>query len=340
MILLPNSSANIVLKRDASNNVIYGATGTDDTTDKLVYARGITSTISNAAPTTNNNWSCTISYPVADGKWIYCDGRSGNFAFTSSAAYFPPLPGYYEMCFEQLVWTPRQTNYWHTRSLGADSYIWAPSDIWAGNIGSWYFKNGADIGASAYTLAASGLYSAEVNPLYALVINVGSAHVSTITDPSPIITTPTQSNVPSPSSPLTVTPSITSSYSASTSGSVNCYCIGGVIVQYVYLPYGVDVGQGSGSFFGTAREVGGLSWTDRDTALEGGAGWITNPYPQYASSGIAIRVCCPYTIYGGRSTTTTFSGTATVTRNNGDGSSFSASGGFGNNGTIALTQTS
>ena len=339
MILLPNSSANIVLKRDASNNVIYGATGTDDTTDKLVYARGITSTISNAAPTTNNNWSCTINYPVADGKWIHCGDPSGNYAWGNSSVYFPPLPGYYEMCFKHICWTAGLTNYWYLQSLSADSYIYAPSDIWAASFSMWNIANAATYGwAISNTVAACGYYG---EYLAAMVTNVNEASISTITDPSPIITTPTQSSVPSPSSPLTVTPSITSSYSSSTSGSVNCYSNGGLIVQYVQCPYGANVGQGVGGFVGTAQQVSGTyHWSGRDQALEGQTGWFTVPYTQYASSGIVIRVCCPYNISGGRSTTTTFSGTSTVTRNNGDGSSFSASGSFGNNGTIALTQTS
>lgn len=339
MILLPNSSANVTLKRDASNNVIYGATGTDDTTDKLVYARGITSTISDAAPTTNNNWSCTITYPVADGKWIHCDNRSGNYAWGNSSVYFPALPGYYEMCFQHICWTTGLTNYWYTQVLQADSYIYAPSDIWAGGFSSWNIANAYTYGwQSPNTLAAGGYYG---EYLAAMITNVGSAYISTITDPSPIITTPSQSNVPSPSSPLTVTPSITSSYSSSTSGSVRCSSNGSLIVQYAQCPYGANVGQGVGGFIGTAQQISGtLNWAGKDDTLEGNTGWFNVPYTQYASSGIVIRVCCPYSISGGRSTTTTFSGTSTVTRNNGDGSSFSASGSFGNNGVITLTQTS
>lgn len=339
MILLPNSSANIVLKRDASNNVIYGATGTDDTTDKLVYARGITSTISNAAPTTNNNWSCTINYPVADGKWIHCGDRSGNYAWGNSSVYFPPLPGYYEMCFEQICWTTGLTNYWYSQSLNADSYIYAPPNIWAASFSMWNITSSRAYGWDSPNTVAAGAYYGEY--LAAMVMNVSSAHIYSITDPSPIITTPTQSNVPSPSSPLTVTPSITSSYSASTSGSVSCSVGGGLIVQYAQCPYGANVGQGVGGFVGTALQISGtLTWNQRDNWLEGATNWFTVHYPQYATSGIVLRICCPYSIVGGRSTTTTFSGTSTVTRNNGDGSSFSASGGFGNNGTIALTQTS
>lgn len=45
MILLPGQTANATVKRDSSNNVIYGTTGTDDTSDKIVYSRGVNANI-------------------------------------------------------------------------------------------------------------------------------------------------------------------------------------------------------------------------------------------------------------------------------------------------------
>lgn len=57
MILLSGQSANATVKRDASNNILYGITGTDDASDKIVYSRGVNATIPQLENLTNTGTS-------------------------------------------------------------------------------------------------------------------------------------------------------------------------------------------------------------------------------------------------------------------------------------------
>lgn len=92
MILLPGQSANATVKRDASNNVIYGITGTDDTSDKIVYSRGVNATITNANSQTNYG-SSQGAAPAIARTITY------NWSGITQTLNFPEIPGAYDICW-------------------------------------------------------------------------------------------------------------------------------------------------------------------------------------------------------------------------------------------------
>lgn len=341
MILLPNSSANIVLKRDASNNVIYGATGNDDTTDKLIYARGITGRYSDGNSYTSTDWSGYTSN-TAD----YADVTFVTGGYTWHA-YFSAKPNYSVVSFCAVFSTgasyvSRAALYNLLNSWWVDT-----SDVFGANYGYGFTLcpdttiGITDNGFAMYTYAGIGEASWWPGVCRCSPVSVGV----TSYPPERYNTAPSLDSTSPllPASPLTTTKSISSTSSSSTAGSFWL-----TIPSNDLFIQAAPIWTPGGGYNFTAREAyTSMTYDNSGTVAGNTAGLsIANMFSDitWPMSGAIIRVLMPSYVSSNATTTTSYTTTITVNRNNNDGSKFEASGTHGATTTTstdqALTQTS
>ena len=330
MILLPNSSTNVTLKRDASNNVIYGATGTDDTTDKLVYARGITGRYSNGNSYTSTDWSAITNSP-AD----YADVTFTTGGYTWHA-YFPAVEHYsvVSFCAVFSIGTSAVSRAVQRKGIGFMPYDWwvDTSDIWGGNYGYAFTMMPdtaigiTDNGFAFYTYAGIGEAVWWPGMCRCYPVSVGdTSYPLDRYNPAPTLDA---TNPLLPASPLTTTKSISSTSSYTSSGSFWL-----VIPSYnLYIQAAPIWTPGGGYNFTAAGAYTSMTY-DNGGTVAGDTSGLSLPVMfgnlTWPMSGAIVRVLMPSYVNSNATTTTSYTTTITVNRNNSDGSKFEASGTHG-----------
>lgn len=333
MILLPGQSTNATVKRDASNNVVYCATGTNNASDKLVYAKGISTNLINAQ--TQKNWgSYLVSCPAAVDRTF--TNKYGSVTFPAVANGWEVGWGGYALLNsggDDMIGTP----------FFSTLQNWSNNTDWASAYVMYYFFQTVAY-ANAYmnysnlnfTLLAGG------GGVLGKVFGIGgdSCHVVGKAAPEPPVKTVTTSGE-IPVAPLTTTISTTASSSVTSGGSAWWYDQSrsrNIYMQIAYAP---------------AEGVPGSMITTGDFDLkydyETGSYWNPNNVSIFGTGAIAfpgfivrcIYINSPQTnVYSTR----TYSGTITHERTNIDGSKFIETAGWNSPSasptTIALTQTS
>ena len=199
MILLPGQTANVTLKRDASNNVIYGATGTDDTTDKLVYSRGVNATITNANSQTNYG-SSQGAAPAIARTITY------NWSGITQTLNFPEIPGAYDICWiayglrptkgqlfalvikdfdtfnDEIIYQPISSNSW---VYPTPSYL---ENIYYGNNIKYFEYRNGNGERYTYNVLGSSYYTSKIN-INPLINPPVKELTTTLSSESPLSTT-------------------------------------------------------------------------------------------------------------------------------------------------------
>lgn len=329
MILLPGQTANATVKRDASNNVIYGITGTDDNSDKIVYARGVAATYGDARSQTNYG-SYTINRPAAVER---------SFSTSYGTMTFPAVANGYEVGW----------NYYGINSIGI-------SDTFDGSLDYETMKTWAESFTFASYYVMVGFYGG-VNFLNLTINNsdltftvlAGNGGVSNKQTSSRVYACGLSTSLPTSPSEKTITASVSPIAPLTTTltpGASSAVSSGGTIgwgndntnlrIQIILVPkedgptqvtwinndYALQYNRGT-SYLGTSQNLGNT-------------GLIANP-------GFIARYIyvCPVT--NTAYSTRTYSGTISHERTNSDGSKFIETASWNNPGSasanLALTQT-
>lgn len=335
MILLPGQSTNATVKRDASNNVVYCATGTNDSSDKIVYARGVSGNVRNAQEQTTYG-SYLVSCPPANDR---------TFTNKYGSVTFPAVANAYEVGWTGYALLNNGGDDWYDAGGSFDRLQnWSNGIDWATAYVMYYFFETVAF-ANAYMNYANLYFTllAGTGGITAKGVGVGgtSCIVAGVDAPEPPVKTVTTSATPA--SPLTTTISNAVSSSVSRGGSAYWWDQSrshSIRVQVAYAPaenlpnpsvfinsdFDLMYDYQSGSY-NNPNNVSIFS-----TGAHGCPGFIMR----------CIYINAPQSnIYAKR----TYSGSISHERTNIDGSKFTETGSWGNPGSsssidVALTQTS
>lgn len=334
MILLPGQSTNATVKRDASNNVVYCATGTNNASDKLVYAKGISTNLINAQ--TQKNWgSYLVSCPPANDR---------TFTNKYGSVTFPAVANAYEVGWTGYALLNGGGDDWYDAGGSFDRLQnWSNGIDWATAYVMYYFFQ---------TVAYVNAYMKYANLYFTLLTGAGgvlgkgggvggtSCIVVGKAAPEPPVKTVTTSGE-IPVAPLTTTISTTASSSVTSGGSAwwsDQSRSRNLRIQVAYAPAeGVPGTMITNSDFDVKYDYQSGSYNNPNNVSIFNTGPIAFP-------GFIIRCIYLNSPQTDVYSTRTYSGTITHERTNVDGSKFIETAGWNSPSasptTIALTQTS
>lgn len=321
-------------KRDASNNVIYCTTGTNDSSDKIVYARGVSGNVRNAQEQTTYG-SHLVSCPPANDR---------TFTNKYGSVTFPAVANAYEVGWTGYALLNTGSDDWYDAGGSFERLQnWSNGTNWADvNVMYNFFQTVAF--ASAYMKYANLYFTllAGAGALAGKSGGVGGTSCIVVGKDAPEPPVKTVTTSATPASPLTTTISNAVSSSVSRGGSAHWYDQSrsrNIRVQVAYAP-----AQNS-------PNPPMIINSDFDLKYDYESGSYNNPdnvslfsTPAHGFPGFIMRCIYINSPQNGIYAKRTYSGSISHERTNTDGSKFMETGSWGNPGSsssidVALTQT-